>query len=135
MKKLKILQTAQMGKKMNKIIALISILVILFLSACSRELSQEDAIIITQDFVNGQVKFFVQANETNANQTNATVLDRAAIAITDVQKSGKYWQVAITINSNQTGKLKTADLVFLIDSKSGEIAKWGKPETFSLKQI
>ena len=111
---------------MKKII-LFLLLITLLITACD-SVSKEEAIEITQEFVNSNVKFYVNQNET------APTVNRAAIRIDDIKKldytaEGKNipsWNVFLNVKSNQTGELKQTDLLIIINAKNGEIITWGK---------
>ena len=99
----------------------------IILTACT-SISQEEAIEITQDFVNNNVKFYVNENET------APVTNRVSIRIDDIKKldytnEGKNipsWNVFLNAKSNQTGEVKQTNLLVVINAKNGEIITWGK---------
>ena len=111
---------------MRKIILFVALIVIL-LTACS-SITKEQAIEITQGFVNKNVKFYVNENET------APVANRVSIRIDDIKKldytaEGKNipsWNVFLNAKSNQTGEIKQTNLLIIIDARNGEILTWGK---------
>jgi hypothetical protein len=107
-----------MEKKMNNHLKNTLILVLIFstilFSAC-KTLSREEAIAITQDFVDKQVKFYV--NEANQTPT----IDKASITVLTTQKKGSNWEIYLNIKSNQTGELKQKNVLVLVDARSGQI--------------
>ena len=89
---------------MKKAIIIITILSLLILNGC-KTISEEEAVQITQKFVNENVKFYV--NEDN----NSDVVNRASIAITRTAKVNDVWNIFLTISSNETGIVKKNNIV------------------------
>jgi len=95
--------------------SLLLLIPILLLTACGN-ISEEEAIEITQEFVNSQVKFFV------SQDLDSPVVNRAAIAVLHSEKIDGNWNILLNIKSNYTGELKQADMRVVIDKK-GNIIK------------
>jgi hypothetical protein len=109
-----------MNKKALLILCLI--LISVFLCAC-KQISQEEAVIITQNFVNGQVKFYVNEGE------EAPVVQKADISLVNVYKQDNNWNVLLNIKSNHTGDLKQSNLLVVVDAKSGNVLDMKKVST------
>ena len=111
-----------------KIILSICLLSLIFALAACKEVTSDEAVEITKDFVNSQVKFFVDSGDS------MPTVNRAQITIEDIKKleykvGGKNipsWNIFLNIKSNQTGELKQANLLVIVDAKKGEILNWGK---------
>ncbi|MBR9699454.1 hypothetical protein GOV09_03305 [Candidatus Woesearchaeota archaeon] len=94
----------------------------LLIVACKEEISREQAISITQKFVDGQVKFYV-------NEDNGTpIVQKASIAVLNTEKVKGVWNVFMHIQSNQTGELKQSDVVVKLDAKTGNVLNMQKFE-------
>jgi lipopolysaccharide export LptBFGC system permease protein LptF len=90
------------------------------MTGCTPNISEEEVIRITQDFVNENVKFYVfKDNESFIQQ-------KADITIQSIQEEKGAWNVYLNVRSNQSGQTKTADLLITVDSRTGEVVKWGK---------
>lgn len=100
--------------RLVKLVALVIAVSIVLLSSC-RSISREEAITITQDFVNSKVRFYVNEN----NQT--PVIQRADISIVKTEKIDGNWYITVHVKSNQTGEIKQAVLNFVVD-KNGQIS-------------
>jgi hypothetical protein len=86
----------------------------IILVSCSK-ITQEDALKITQDFVDNQVKFYVNTDK------NISAVQEASITVIDIQKNKNNWNVLLNIKSNQTGELKQSNMIVIIDGNSGKI--------------
>jgi len=93
---------------------LIFIVFLVGLLGC-QTITEEEAIIITQDFVNQEVKFYVNEED------NATVVNRASIEIQLVKKVDNNYQIYLAIKSNQTGEEKKSNLIVVVDGKEGVV--------------
>jgi hypothetical protein len=105
---------------MNKIIAIILLILTIFLLTSCKSISREEAIEITQAFVNEHVRFYVADNEA------VPEVQRASITVLEVNKEDNNWNVFLHVESNQTGELKQADLFVIIDAKEGNVINWSK---------
>ena len=88
---------------------------LLLLLGCENEISQEQAIQATQDFVNSGVKFYARENES------ATNLERVSLQILQAYKQQGYWYVEIEARSNATGTEKKSRMVVAVDAKTGAV--------------
>jgi len=102
---------------MKKIILILLILTTLL--GC-KSVTKEEAIAVTQDFVNSHVRVFVNEEE------NTQVVSEAKINILATDKVKNDWYLAINIQSNDTGTVKQTNLFFIVDGKSAEVKDWGK---------
>lgn len=110
-----------MNRNLKIILSILLFLVVLLLSSC-QTISREEAIKITQDFVNQQVKFYV-------NQDNSTpVVEKASITIINTEKKQGNWLVYLFIQSDQTGSIKKSSVVVTVNSKNGEVLGINKLE-------
>ena len=98
---------------MKKVIYLL-VLSCLIIAGC-QSVSQQEAITITQDFVNDRVKFYVNEDEEGG------VVQRASINIDNVEKLNNIWNVYLSVLSNQTGEIKSTQILVLVDAKTGEV--------------
>jgi uncharacterized protein YcfL len=99
---------------MRKIVMLLVLLALISLVGCS-SISEEEAIAITKDFVNKEVKFYVNQDD------GSPVVNTADITLLDTQKQKGEWKIFLHISSNATGELKQSDVMVVLDAKSGEI--------------
>jgi len=99
---------------MNRNIVVLCLLS-LSLIACAKEISQEEAVSITQNFVNSQVKFFV--NEENSSE----VMEQASISVLNTVKTKGVWSIYLHVEANQTGESKKANMMIKVDAKDGKI--------------
>lgn len=94
---------------------LITLIIISTLLLGCKSVSQEEAIQITQDFVNKQVKFYVsEDNET-------PIVSRASITILNTVKQNDEWQVYLNIKSDLDNETKQSNLLVTVDAKKGEV--------------
>ncbi|RMF54988.1 hypothetical protein D6745_03580 [Candidatus Woesearchaeota archaeon] len=94
-----------------KIILLLFFLLLFTLASCGKSISREQAIQITQNFVNQNVKFHVGNNTVN----------KASINILSVLNKNKKWHLLLNVSSTQTGDKKSRLLSVSIDQRTGEI--------------
>lgn len=115
-------------KMMNKVkFAIMISIVLLALTSC-RQITEEEAIKITRDFVNTRVKFYV--NEDNATPT----VKKASITVADALKTEflydgrkiQSWEVYLNVKSEQSGELKQTNLLVIVDARKGDVLKWRK---------
>jgi len=94
----------------------------------SKSISEQEAISITQDFVNNHVKFYVDDEQNNT-------VDKASIQLLNIarkdyldpeNKKFDSWYVFLRITSNETGEEKKGDMLLVINAKDGAILNWGK---------
>ena len=112
---------------MNKCVFLVFLFLFSVLIVSCRSITEEEAIRITQDLVNERFKFFVSQDE------ETPTVNKADITITNIERKDfwvsnkKYdaYHVYLKVKSNQTGEVKQANLVVIVDSKKGEVLKWG----------
>ena len=81
--------------KRNKV-CLSIITLIIFLTACSSIISQEQAIKTAQDFVNSNVRFYVSEETENNNLGNTP---EVTIQIIDVIEKEKDWVITLYASS------------------------------------
>ena len=98
------------------------ILVLVLVIGCAKEISQEEAIVSAQSFVNNYVKFYVE--EEGKAVINSTV-NRASITVVGVENYEGLWNVELIISSNATGQLKKTGMIVPVDAKSGMVVKEG----------
>lgn len=93
----------------------------ILLTACSQT-TEEEAIRITRDFVNENVKFYVNEDE------ETPIVQRAMITIMNTEKINDNWNIYLNIKSNHTGELKQTNQVITVDGKNGEVIGMKKIE-------
>ncbi len=98
----------------------ILVLFCLLFIACQKTITEEEAIGITHDFINNEVRFFVNDNETNP------VVEQAKITLLKTEKADDVYMIYINVQSNHTGEIKQSDLVVSIDAIDGNILNMQK---------
>jgi hypothetical protein len=107
---------------MNKALPIICLILIPLLLYGCKQISEQDAIAITQQFVNTNVKFYVNEGEV------APVVEEAKITILNTIKQDGNWNVFLNIMSNHTGEVKQSNLLVIVDAKNGNVLDMRKLE-------
>ena len=107
---------------MNKAAFLLLLILLPIIAAGCRQISEEEAISITRDFIHERVKFYVNEGET------APVVEEADLTVLNIFKKDGNWNIFMNIESNQTGEVKQSALIVIVDSKEGNVIDMRKSE-------
>lgn len=94
---------------------LLILFLVLLLVGCQRELSEEQAIAKMQEFVDANVRFYVEEGE---EVTNA---ETASIQIVKTEKIEGSYNFILAVESDITGETKKKGLLVAMDAKTGEV--------------
>lgn len=111
-----------------KLITTLLILVaVITMNGCN-QVTKEEAVSITGNFVRQHLKVYSEEESIPGNTTNIIAPN---VQIHDMYDNDKGWNVILHIHSNQTGELKKKGIVIVIDKNTGEIKK-EKLRTFDI---
>jgi predicted nucleic acid-binding protein len=98
---------------MKRYILSLTFCLLVFLTACSSQLSEDEAIEKAKDFVDTNVKFY-------SNESNET-LQKASITIVDTRLMENNWVISMEVRADIDGKEKKKGLAVALDAQTGEI--------------
>src|SRR3989338_3713725 len=111
-----------MIKKISAYTLLIFVLAVA-ISGCASEINDKEALVIAQQFVNDNVKFYVNQNHTQTEDIE--VVEKASIDIVKIAKNQNThtWDISVIVSSNATGELKKVGMVIPVDAKTKSVKK------------
>ncbi|MFC1704906.1 hypothetical protein ACFLZ6_01090 [Nanoarchaeota archaeon] len=104
--------------KASKCAVMLVLMCVSLMHGCSKDvIDEQEAVLIAQDFVNQNVKFYSE------QENDATTIQQASINIIDIQKIHGEWNIKLYVQSDVGGEIKKSGLIVIVDAKTGEINK------------
>ena len=100
--------------------AMVFLFLLLFMTACSEQLSQSEAEDIALGFVKSNVKFYAR------NESDMDFVDAYTLEVTESYQQAEDWYVFVNVTSSMDEK--GAKMVVVLDPINGNVKRFQKVE-------